>query len=89
MLISDSFDGFDSKVLEFKLVSHMTGNLGRKVTFSCMMCVGNGRGLVGTANAKATMGATAVRKVRAAGDLPSVGLAAYHTVYSSQSSIIS
>lgn len=59
-----NFDGFDSRILEFKTVSHMTGNLGRKHSFSALVVVGNGKGLVGTAVAKSSLGQPAIRKAK-------------------------
>ena len=50
-------------MLEFKLVSHMTGNLGRKHSYSALVVVGNGKGIVGTAIGRSSMGQPAVRKV--------------------------
>jgi len=41
------FDGFDSILLEFKMVFHMTGNLGRVRRASALMVTGNGNGTVG------------------------------------------
>ncbi|XP_046812758.1 28S ribosomal protein S5, mitochondrial [Vespa crabro] len=48
----DTFDGFESWVLESKVVSTMTHNLGRKNRISTMVITGNGNGLAGYAIAK-------------------------------------
>lgn len=58
------FEGFDSRVLEYKMVSHMTGNLGRKMRVSALVVTGNGKGLAGFAVAKAPMGKAALRKAK-------------------------
>ncbi|CAL1543876.1 unnamed protein product [Lymnaea stagnalis] len=58
------FTGFDSKVLEYKMVAHMTGNLGRKATISALVVTGNGAGLAGYAVAKAPTGKAALRKAK-------------------------
>ncbi|KAI4486209.1 hypothetical protein M0802_012470 [Mischocyttarus mexicanus] len=49
----ETFNGFESWVLECKMVSTMTGNLGRKNRISAMVVTGNGNGLAGYAVAKA------------------------------------
>ncbi|KAK0059908.1 28S ribosomal protein S5 mitochondrial [Biomphalaria pfeifferi] len=58
------FNGFDSKVLEYKIVNHMTGNLGRKARISALVVTGNGNGLAGFAVAKAATGKAALRKAK-------------------------
>merc|ERR1712071_555171 len=60
----DKFEGFDTKVLEFKTVSNMSGNLGRTRSASAFVITGNKNGLAGFALAKANMGQTALRKAR-------------------------
>jgi len=77
------FEGFDSRVLEFKMVSHMTGNLGRKIRFSSLIATGNKKGLVGFAVAKAQQGKGALRqaKNKAAQRLQYIDLYDGHTVY--------
>lgn len=45
--LTDKFEGFDTRVLEFKLVTNMTGTLGRKMRFSAFVVVGNKNGLAG------------------------------------------
>ncbi|XP_012226046.1 small ribosomal subunit protein uS5m [Linepithema humile] len=49
----DHFDGFESWILESKIISCMTGTLGRKSRFSLFVITGNGNGLAGFAVAKA------------------------------------
>ncbi|KAH9492910.1 28S ribosomal protein S5, mitochondrial [Bulinus truncatus] len=58
------FTGFNSKVLEYKIVNHMTGNLGRKARVSALVVTGNGNGLAGFAVAKAPTGKAALRKAK-------------------------
>jgi len=41
------FDNFESILLEFKTVFHMSGNLGRVRRTSCLMVTGNGKGTFG------------------------------------------
>lgn len=60
----DKFEGFDTKVLEFKTVSNMSGNLGRTRRASAFVITGNKNGLAGFALAKANMGQTALRKAK-------------------------
>ncbi|KAK7068008.1 28S ribosomal protein S5, mitochondrial [Halocaridina rubra] len=50
----ETFEGFDTKVLEFKSVTHMSGIFGRKKRFSMFVVTGNGNGLGGFALAKST-----------------------------------
>ena len=38
-----TFDNFETVLLEFKTVYHMTGNLGRVRRNSILMCTGNGQ----------------------------------------------
>jgi len=64
LYFSDSFEGFDTKVLEFKTVSSMSGNLGRTRRASAFVITGNKNGLAGFALAKANMGQTALRKAK-------------------------
>ncbi|XP_067941414.1 small ribosomal subunit protein uS5m-like [Watersipora subatra] len=59
-----TFDGFDSRVLEFKVVCHMTGHLGRKHSHSALVAVGNGKGLIGTAVARSSLASPAIRKAK-------------------------
>lgn len=58
----DTFNGFDTRVLENKIVFIMKGNMGRKRRFSVMSVTGNGNGLAGFATAKAPEARTALRK---------------------------
>ena len=60
----DKFEGFDTKILEHKIVGHMTGNLGRVRTFSCFVITGNKNGLGGIALGKASDSATAIRNAK-------------------------
>lgn len=60
----EKFEGFDTTVLEHKIVGHMTGNMGRKRTFSCFVITGNKNGLLGIALGKATDSATAIRNAK-------------------------
>ncbi|KAK4004601.1 hypothetical protein OUZ56_006334 [Daphnia magna] len=60
----DNFEGFDTIVLEFKIVCNMKGNLGRTRRTSAFVVTGNGNGLAGFATGKAQMGMTALRKAK-------------------------
>ncbi len=61
---ADNFAGFDTKVLEFKTVCNMKGNLGRTRRMSAFVITGNGNGLAGFALAKAQAGQAALRKAK-------------------------
>ncbi|XP_075222075.1 mitochondrial ribosomal protein S5 [Lycorma delicatula] len=50
---TDTFEGFDTRVLEMKTVTKMTGNLGKVRRQSAFAVTGNGQGLAGFALAKA------------------------------------
>ncbi|XP_054277920.1 28S ribosomal protein S5, mitochondrial-like [Macrosteles quadrilineatus] len=56
----DKFEGFNSVVVEYKQVFHMTGNLGRKRQVSAFVVTGNGEGLAGFARGKAVEGRVAL-----------------------------
>ena len=60
-LVSVTFDGFDTICLEFKIVNHMTGQHGRKRSFSSFCVTGNGKGLAGFGLAKAPTGMGSLR----------------------------
>lgn len=60
----DTFEGFDTKVLELKIVFNMKGNFGRKRRMASMVVVGNKKGLVGFAIGKAQDGRSALRKAK-------------------------
>ncbi|KAB0803393.1 hypothetical protein PPYR_00363 [Photinus pyralis] len=79
----ESFEGFDTKVLELKTVFNMTGNLGRKRRLSVFAITGNGKGLAGFALGKAVESAAALRKVknRAGQKLMHINIFRDHTVY--------
>lgn len=76
------FDGFDTRVLEMKLVFIMKGNLGRKRRQSVFVVTGNGNGLAGFASAKSVEAKAAVRKAknRAAQKLMNIEICEGHTV---------
>jgi hypothetical protein len=42
-----TFDGFDSRLVEFKTLQRTIGKIGRKKFTSAFVAVGNGKGLVG------------------------------------------
>lgn len=79
----DAFEGFDTKVLEFKQVFNMKGNMGRKRRLSCFAVTGNGNGLAGFATSKAVDSKAALRKAknRAGQKLMHIDLCDGHTVY--------
>lgn len=61
---TETFKGFDTKVLEFKQVHCMKGNIGRKRQFSAFVVTGNGKGLVGFARGKSTEGKMALQQAK-------------------------
>ncbi|XP_045612475.1 small ribosomal subunit protein uS5m [Procambarus clarkii] len=60
----DNFEGFDTKVLELKVVTCMTAVFGRKRRMSMFVVTGNGNGLGGFALAKATTVTDVIRKAK-------------------------
>lgn len=60
--ILETYDGFDTRVLELKTVFNMTGNLGRKRRVSVLSVTGNKNGLAGFAIGKGLEPKTAMRK---------------------------
>ncbi|XP_017776569.1 PREDICTED: 28S ribosomal protein S5, mitochondrial [Nicrophorus vespilloides] len=79
----DSFEGFDTKVLELKTVFNMKGNFGRKRRLSVYVVTGNGKGLAGFATGKGVESKTALRKAknRAGQKLMHINIFRNHTVY--------
>jgi small subunit ribosomal protein S5 len=79
----DNFEGFDTKVIEYKQVFNMKGNLGRKRRLSAFVVTGNKSGLAGFASAKAVDGRAVLRKAknRAAQKLMHIEVCDGHTVY--------
>ncbi|KAJ8684602.1 hypothetical protein QAD02_020394 [Eretmocerus hayati] len=79
----ETFEGFDSRVLEHKMVSHMTGNLGKKRVYSSFVITGNKNGMAGIAIGKSADFKSALRlaKNRAGLKLMYVPLYQNHTVY--------
>ncbi|XP_046342285.2 28S ribosomal protein S5, mitochondrial-like [Haliotis rufescens] len=77
------FEGFDAKILEFKLVANMTGNLGKKFRSSAFVVTGNKNGLAGYALAKSSSFDGAFRKAKnmASQRLQYVDRFQGHTVY--------
>lgn len=77
-----TFEGFDTRVLEMKLVFIMKGNLGRKRRSSAFVVTGNGNGLAGFATAKSVEARAALRKAknRAAQKLMNIEIYNGHTV---------
>lgn len=60
----DMFEGFDTKVLEFKTVTHMSGIFGRKKQMSLFVVTGNGNGLGGFALARSTTVPGVIKKAK-------------------------
>lgn len=60
----DKFEGFDTKVIEYKQVFIMKGNLGRKRRLSCFVVTGNKNGLAGFAQGKSVENKAAMRKAK-------------------------
>lgn len=79
----DAFDGFDTKVIEYKTVVNMKGNLGRKRRLSAFVVTGNKNGLAGFACSKAVDGKAVLRKAknRAGQRLMYIERCDEHTVY--------
>lgn len=79
----ESFEGFDTRVLEMKTVIVMKGNLGRKRRQSVFVVTGNSTGSAGFALAKSMDARAAMRKAknRAAQKLMYVELCDGHTVF--------
>lgn len=53
-VIGQDWEGYDSRILQVKVVSSMTASKGRFGRFSTVVMVGNGRGLAGIGKAKST-----------------------------------
>ncbi|XP_066538013.1 28S ribosomal protein S5, mitochondrial [Hoplias malabaricus] len=60
----ETYEDFDSRVLEVKSVFNMTAKEGRKRSISCLVAVGNGNGAAGFALGKAADRTTALRKAK-------------------------
>ncbi|KAM6916309.1 small ribosomal subunit protein uS5m [Xenentodon cancila] len=60
----ETYNDFDSCIIEVKSVFNMTGNEGRKKSISCLVAVGNGNGAAGFALGKAADRHTALRKAK-------------------------
>lgn len=80
---TDNFDGFDSKVLEFKTVFCMKANAGRYRRISVVAVTGNKNGLAGFALGKAADSKAALRRAqnRAGQKLMYIERYNNHTVY--------
>ncbi|KAJ9576823.1 hypothetical protein L9F63_006597, partial [Diploptera punctata] len=79
----DTFDGFDTKVLEFKSVFNMKGNVGRRRQMSVFVVTGNKNGTAGFALGKAIDSKTALRqaKNRSGQKLMYIEIYNNHTIY--------
>ncbi|XP_055851737.1 28S ribosomal protein S5, mitochondrial [Episyrphus balteatus] len=79
----DNFEGFDTIVLENKIVFIMKGNMGRTRRYSVLSVTGNGNGLAGFSLAKGTEVRAALRKSknRAGQKLMNIKLCDNHTVF--------
>ncbi|KAG9268267.1 28S ribosomal protein S5, mitochondrial isoform X1 [Astyanax mexicanus] len=60
----ETYEDFDSRVLEVKTVFNMTARDGRRRSISCLVAVGNGNGAAGFALGKASDRQTALRKAK-------------------------
>ena len=58
------FEGFESILLEIKMVTNMTGTLGRKQRYSALVAVGNRNGLAGYGFGKSLFARTAIRNAK-------------------------
>ncbi|XP_074656446.1 small ribosomal subunit protein uS5m-like [Tubulanus polymorphus] len=81
-IMDHKFEGFDTRVLEYKTVSNMTALFGRKMKFSAFVVTGNKNGIAGFAKAKAVNGRSALKqaKNKAAQRLQYIELYDNHTV---------
>lgn len=61
---NETFEGFETICLEFKVVSHYEGHLGRVRSPSVICVTGNGNGLAGFALAKSTTAVQALKVAR-------------------------
>ncbi|XP_067092486.1 28S ribosomal protein S5, mitochondrial [Osmerus mordax] len=79
----ETYEDFDSRVIEMKTVFNMTAKEGRKRSISCLVAVGNGSGAAGFALGKAADRNTALRKAknRAVHYLYYIELYNNHTIY--------
>ncbi|XP_076306296.1 mitochondrial ribosomal protein S5 [Tachypleus tridentatus] len=79
----DTFEGFDTKVLEMKTVFNMKANFGRTRRMSVLCVTGNKNGLAGFALGKSPEGPAALRKAknRAAQKLRYIERFENHTVF--------
>lgn len=80
---SYSFDGFDARCIEMKIVNVMRGNLGRCRRHSTFIVTGNGQGVCGFAMGKSADPKAAIRKAknRAAQKLMSFEICDGRTIY--------
>lgn len=62
--VSAPYHGFNSIIIENRLISVMTGNFGRKRRFMSIAVVGNGKGLIGLAKCRALDSKAAINKAR-------------------------
>ncbi|KAG7512703.1 28S ribosomal protein S5, mitochondrial [Solea senegalensis] len=60
----ETYEDFDSRVIEVKAVFNMTAKEGRKRSISCLVAVGNGKGAAGYALGKAADRNAALRKAK-------------------------
>ncbi|XP_044744933.1 28S ribosomal protein S5, mitochondrial [Coccinella septempunctata] len=78
----ETYEGFDTRVLELKTIFNMTGNLGRKRRVSVLSVTGNKKGLAGFSIGKGLEPRTAMRKSknRAGQKLMNIKIFNNHTV---------
>jgi small subunit ribosomal protein S5 len=55
------FTGFDTRILESKIVATVTSILGKKRTSSCFVVTGNGKGVIGFGSGKGSFSSAAIR----------------------------
>lgn len=60
-MLLDDFTGFDTRVIEYKIVANMTSLAGKKRTPSAFVVTGNKNGIIGFGLGKAATAATALR----------------------------
>jgi len=59
-----TFEEFETYILEFKRICHMDGREGRKYSYSCLVVTGNGKGLAGFSVGKSVTVQNAQRKAK-------------------------
>ena len=85
---TETFDGFDTKILEHKTVDHMTGNLGRKRSYSTFVITGNKEGLCGIALGRSPEARAALRLAKNRAGMKLMEIPRYNDHTGSANSVI-